>query len=169
MQEVWKNIKGYEGLYQVSNYGNVKSCDRYVFAGAGSNHKTQHIKERLLSKKGGAKYIQVSLSKNGKTKPFLIHRLVAEAFIPNPDNLPCVNHKDENKHNNNADNLEWCTYKYNNEYNGRVDKCKYKISKTLKGRPLSYKRTNEQKKRISESVKRSWEKRKSAITEQEEA
>ena len=51
---------------------------------------------------------------------------MAEAFIPNPDNLPCVNHKDENKHNNRVDNLEWCTYKYNNEYNGRIDKCKGK-------------------------------------------
>lgn len=169
MQEVWKDIYGYEGLYQISNIGNVKSCDRYVFAGIGSNHKYQHIKEHLLKQKGGGKYIQVILSKNGKTKAFTIHRLVAQAFIPNPDNLPCINHKDENPKNNRVDNLEWCTYKYNNEYNNRIDKCCNKISKTLKEKHLSHKWTDEQKKRISESVKKSWiiRKQKSATVEQE--
>ena len=171
MKEVWKDIKGYEGLYQVSNYGNVKSCDRHVFAGVGSNHKTQHIKEKLL-RAGGGKYKQVRLSKNGKIKAFLIHRLVAQAFISNPNNLPCINHKDEDPKNNNANNLEWCTYKYNNEYNNRVGKCKKKISATLTGRKSTHILTTEQRKHISEGAKRGWETRrkniKSAITEKEE-
>lgn len=156
MNEIWKDIKGYEGIYQISNFGNVKSLDRYVFAGNGANHKYQHIKERKLKLNGGEKYIQVILCKNGKTKPFLVHRLVAEAFIPNSDNLPCVNHKDEDTKNNNVNNLEWCTYKYNNEYNGRIDKCKHKISQTLKGKPRNVKLTDEQRKNISDGAKRGW-------------
>lgn len=159
MIELWKDIKNYEGLYQVSNLGNVKSVDRYVYAGDNSNHKYQHIKERNLKLSGGDKYIQVRLCKNGKIKAFLVHRLVAEAFIPNPDNLPCINHKDENPKNNQAENLEWCTYTYNNEYNGRIDKCKHKISQTLKGKPRNVKLTDEQRKNISDGAKRGWETR----------
>jgi len=159
MIELWKDIKNYEGLYQVSNLGNVKSVDRYVYAGDNSNHKYQHIKERNLKLSGGDKYIQVHLCKNGKIKAFLVHRLVAEAFIPNPDNLPCINHKDENPKNNQAENLEWCTYKYNNEYNERIDKCKHKISQTLKGKPRNVKLTDEQRKNISDGAKRGWETR----------
>ena len=159
MIELWKDIKNYEGLYQVSNLGNVKSVDRYVYAGDNSNHKYQHIKERNLKLSGGDKYIQVSLCKNGKIKAFLVHRLVAEAFIPNPDNLPCINHKDENPKNNQAENLEWCTYKYNNEYNGRIDKCKHKISQTLKSKPRNVKLTDKQRKNISDGAKRGWETR----------
>lgn len=159
MIEVWKDIKNYEGLYQVSNLGNVKSVDRYVYAGDNSNHKYQHIKEHNLKLNGGDKYIQVSLCKNGKIKAVLVHRLVAEAFIPNPDNLPCINHKDENPKNNQAENLEWCTYKYNNEYNGRIAKCKHKISQTLKGKFRDVKLTDEQRKHISDGAKRGWETR----------
>ena len=159
MIELWKDIKNYEGLYQVSNLGNVKSVDRYVYAGDNSNHKYQHIKERNLKLSGGDKYIQVILCKNGKIKAFLVHRLVAEAFIPNPDNLPCINHKDENPKNNQVENLEWCTYKYNNEYNGRINKCKHKISQTLKGKPRNVKLTDEQRKNVSEGAKKGWETR----------
>ena len=101
----------------------------------------------------------MSLCKNGKIKAFLVHRLVAEAFIPNPDNLPCINHKDENPKNNQVENLEWCTYKYNNEYNGRIDKCKHKISQTLTGKPRNVKLTDEQRKNISDGAKRGWETR----------
>ena len=168
MKEIWKDIKGYEGYYQVSNLGRVRSLKRVVGAGKNANHSTQTLNGRILKSAYTKKYVTTILSKDGKTKCFSVHKLVAEAFIPNPDNLPCVNHKDENKHNNKVDNLEWCTYKYNNEYNGRVDKCKHKISNTLKGKPLSFKWTDEQKKQISESVKRSWKKRKLSITEKEE-
>jgi len=164
--EIWKDVVGYEGLYQVSNIGRVKSCDRIVSAGD-NNHEYQHIKEKILNCKSYGKYVQVVLSKEGKVKCFGVHRLVAQAFIPNPYNLPCVNHKDTVKTNNRVNNLEWCTYKYNNEYDDRVEKCKSKISTTLKGRPLSFKWTSEQKKHISEGVKKSWIIRKqSAIMEE---
>lgn len=108
MEEIWKDIKGYEGKYQVSNYGNVKSLNY---------HRTgkEQLKKPTLQTNG---YFYVSLCKPNKC--FSIHRLVAEAFIPNPDNLPCVNHKDEVKTNNHVDNLEWCTQKYNNEYGTRL-------------------------------------------------
>jgi len=101
MQEIWKDIEGYEGLYQVSNLGNVKSI------------KNNIIKKPSKLPKG---YLQICLNKNGKLKYISIHRLVAQAFIPNPNNLPCVNHKDCNPQNNNINNLEWCTYKENNSY-----------------------------------------------------
>ena len=145
MQEIWKDINGFEGKYQVSNLGNVRSFCRG---------------DHLLRLNGGKKYIQVILCNNGKIYGRLVHRLVAEAFIPNPNNLPCVNHKDENPKNNCADNLEWCTYKYNNEYNERVVKCKEKISKTLKGKKRMYELTSEQRKNISDGAKRGWKTRK---------
>jgi len=170
MQEVWKDIVGYENVYQVSTLGRVRSCGRRVFSGVGANYKTHKVNSKILSP-SGRKYLGVILCKDGKTKRFNIHRLVAEAFIPNPDNLPCVNHKDENSFNNCAENLEWCSYKYNNEYNGRIEKCRQKISDTLKiynstieHLPMSL----EQRKRISDGVKRNWQKRKSAIINRKE-
>lgn len=106
MDEIWKDIPGYEGLYQVSNLGNVRSLNY---------NKTGEIKllKPFTSHNG---YRIVSLSNNGKLKGYTIHRLVANAFIPNPNNLPQVNHIDENKTNNRTDNLEWCTQAYNNTY-----------------------------------------------------
>jgi hypothetical protein len=113
MQEIWRDIKDYEGLYQISNLGRVKSVERIVKRG--TNFKP--VRERVLKMgdKDGYKY--VILSKSGKTKTGWIHRLVAQAFIPNPDDLPCINHKDENPSNNHVNNLEWCTHSYNNSYN----------------------------------------------------
>ncbi len=90
-KEIYKDIKGYEGEYKVSNCGNVYSCKRNI------------ILKPSTTKNG---YLRVSLCQNGIKKYFSIHRLVAEAFIPNPNNLPQVNHIDENKKNNNASNLE---------------------------------------------------------------
>ena len=100
--EEWKDVVGYEGLYKVSNFGNVYSCyvNRNLSQG---NHKD------------GYKF--VILRKNGNDKYKTVHRLVAEAFIPNPNNLPLINHRDENPSNNYIDNLEWCDYLYNNTYN----------------------------------------------------
>lgn len=101
MIEEWRDIVGYEGLYEVSDLGRVK------------NIKTGRI---LSSKNNGIGYLFVDLYKNGIHKGFYIHRLVAYVFIPNPQNLPQVNHRDENKSNNTVDNLEWCTRDYNMNY-----------------------------------------------------
>lgn len=109
-KEIWRDIKGYEGLYQVSNLGRVKSLDRTDFNG---HHRKERTLKILRNTKG---YLQISLFKNRTHKRYLIHRLVADAFIQNKNNLPCVNHKDENPLNNCIDNLEWCTYKYNSNY-----------------------------------------------------
>lgn len=108
--EIWKDIKGYEGIYQVSNYGRVKVLDRKVW-----NAKVECVRKGRIFKttKGSRGYIQVALTKNGKSRIFNVHRLVAQAFIPNPLNLPQVNHIDGNKTNNNVSNLEWCTAQEN--------------------------------------------------------
>lgn len=98
--EVWKDIKGYEGVYQVSNIGRVKRLFK----------KHENILTGKIRKDGYCEYL---LKYNNKPKYFLAHRLVAEAFLPNPDNLPCVNHIDCDKSNNFVKNLEWCTYQEN--------------------------------------------------------
>ncbi len=103
MQELFRDIEGYEGLYQISNLGNVRS---FKAVSKGGNLKPVY-------RKG---YLTVTLRKNGVSKIHSIHRLIATAFIPNPDNLPCVNHKDGNKLNNDLSNLEWCTYSHNNKH-----------------------------------------------------
>lgn len=95
--EIWKDIKGYEGLYQVSNLGHIKN-------------RHGRILKPEYSNKG---YACVQLRKDNKCKKYRVHRLVAEGFISNPGNLPEVNHKDENKMNNSVENLEWCTHKQN--------------------------------------------------------
>lgn len=116
MEEIWKDIPGYEGLYKVSNYGRVLSLPR----GKQWPYRQTHNNIRKQRVKGH--YYQVNLSKDGKTKCLLVHRLVALAFIANPLNLPCVNHKDENPLNNRVDNLEWCTYQYNANYGTGVQR-----------------------------------------------
>lgn len=120
------------GLYQVSNLGRVKSLTRTFEQYNGHKIITSHISERILKPMITNNYYSVGLSKEGKVKRIRVHRLVAEAFIPNPDNLPCVNHKDENKLNNNAENLEWCTIAYNNNYNGHNTKINAKKRKPVK-------------------------------------
>lgn len=115
MTEIWKDIEGYEGLYQVSNCGRVKRLAGIVKGNWKQGERRQE--ERALKPLNShLEYKSVSLSKDGKMTHYLIHRLVAQAFIPNPENLPQVNHKDENKVNNNVENLEWCTSEYNNNY-----------------------------------------------------
>lgn len=109
MTEEWRPIQGYVGLYEVSNIGNVRSLC------AGRWHTTM-MRKPVPDKNG---YLTVNIKKNGKYKCAKIHRLVAEAFLDNPENHPQINHKDENKANNCVDNLEWCTSKYNNNYNDK--------------------------------------------------
>lgn len=119
--ETWKDIKGYEELYQVSNLGRIKSLPR----------NTAH--ERIMRQrkdKGG--YLFLCLTKNGIPKTFKVHRLVAEAFILNPHNLPEVNHKKEfEKYNNMVENLEWCTRKYNANYGTASIRCHKKQMKKV--------------------------------------
>lgn len=103
--EIWKDIKGYEGRYQVSNRGNVKSLN-YNHTG-----KIKNLKFRKPNTYN--QYMTIELCKNNKKEVFFIHRLVAEAFIPNPRKMPVVNHIDGNKTNNKSDNLEWCSYSSN--------------------------------------------------------
>lgn len=121
--EEWKDIKGYEGLYQVSSEGRVKSLSREVetLNKYGTMIKTicSRILVPCLSSVG---YMNVNLYKDKKMKRFQIHRLVAEAFVPNPHSLPIINHKDECKTNNFASNLEWCSVEYNNRYGSKPKK-----------------------------------------------
>ena len=112
-EEVWKDIQGYEGLYQISNMGRVKSVERMKWNGRGYRIVAERILKGRSTKKG---YLQVQLHQDGKGKWYLVHRLAAIAFIPNPYNLPEVNHKDEDKKNNCVQNLEWCSSQYNMEY-----------------------------------------------------
>lgn len=134
MEEIWKPVVGYEGLYEVSNFGRVRSVDHYVHHYRGG---LKVVRGRILKPSfSGTGYLQVRLG--AKSNNHLVHRLVAEAFIPNPDNLPQVNHKDEDKTNNCVENLEWCSAKYNSNYGDRTRKtsvAKYKpiVQKTKEG------------------------------------
>ena len=119
--EEWRDVSGFEGLYQVSNLGRVMSLN-YRKTG-----KPQ-IMSLSYDKDG---YQTVCLSNKGKKKYAKIHRLVGEAFIPNPSGLPLINHKDENRENNCVDNLEWCDVKYNNNYGTRNEKVIQSLSKPV--------------------------------------
>ena len=137
--ENWKDIKDYEGLYQVSDCGRIKSQARNIYYQNGTVHRT---KEKILvpglNNKG---YSYVNLCKNGKTKKEYVHRLVAMAFIENPENKPQINHLDEVKTNNVVDNLEWCDNKYNANYgtrNARIiqNRRSYKLGNAPKAKPV---------------------------------
>lgn len=129
-KEIWKDIKDYEGLYQVSNWGRVKSLN-YL------HHKKVAILKLYKNRFG---YMRVILQKDGIVKNYFVHRLVATAFLENPENLPQVNHKDEDKTNNfvgtpennyKDGNLEWCDCKYNTNYGTGIKRRSYKTSKKL--------------------------------------
>ena len=124
--EVWKDVKDYEGHYQVSNQGRVKSI----------KFRKEIIMKPERNKFG---YLAIGLRKNGEHKLFTVHRLVAQTFIPNPDNLPEVNHIDENKENNSVQNLEWCDRKYNHNYGTINQRISEKTSKPV----LQYEKSGE--------------------------
>ena len=128
MIEIWKDIKNFEQIYQVSNLGRVKSLARYVNIKGGSQRLVKEcILVPVLTSNG---YLKVSLN-NVTRKTFNIHRLVAEAFIPNPDNKPQVNHIDENKLNNSVDNLEWMSAKDNNNHGSRNKRIQKALSRAV--------------------------------------
>ena len=122
MEEIWKDKKDYEGHYQVSNWGRVKSI--------------KFGKERILKpQKNTSGYLCVTLCKNNNQCQFEVHRLVAEVFLPNPNNYKEVNHKNEIKTDNRVENLEWCDRKYNQNYGTRTEKCSKKVYQyTLDGK-----------------------------------
>lgn len=122
MQEVWEPVKGYEGLYEVSNLGRVKSL--YMFRHNINENKLEKIRrDKILSQRiHKTGYMITSLSKNKKRKDFYTHRLVANAFIPNPEKKTYINHIDENKTNNKVENLNWCTQKENVRFSTRTKK-----------------------------------------------
>lgn len=110
MNEMWEDIKGYEGIYKVSNLGKVKSIERIAVKKYRNNRK---VNERILKPSKIKGYLYVKLYKNNKCKSISIHRLVAQAFISNPNNYKEVDHLDTNPQNNSYDNLRWCTHKSN--------------------------------------------------------
>jgi hypothetical protein len=143
----WRNIKGYEGYYQVSNYGQVRSVDRTLHVKDGCREYDKkllgkHMRQYLHSNG----YKVVPLTKDGVCETLFVHRLVAEAFIPNVNQLPFINHKDEDKTNNCYLNLEWCTCQYNNSYGNKPKR----HSRKMQGRKL----TEEHKHKISESIRK---------------
>lgn len=150
MEEIWKDIPEYEGLYQASNLGNIRSLDiikNIISKNQFTNFSVCYVKKGKLLKPHIKKgYLTVVLNKEKKPNTKLIHRLIAETFILNKDSKKQVNHKDENKLNNRVDNLEWCTSSYNINYGDRNNK----VSNKLKGKPKS----KEHKEKLSVSAKK---------------
>ena len=142
--EIWKPILHYEDLYEVSSLGRVKVLSRTITYHNQNNRSViRTYPSKILKPTNSRGYLRVSLNQNGKIKKEQVHRLVAQAFIPNPNQLPEVNHKDENKLNNYVGNLEWCTSKYNCNYGTR----NIRLSTALKGRHF----TDEWKQKLSQN------------------
>ncbi len=118
--EIWKDVVGFEGIYWVSNLGQIKSVQRKGSKGG--------VMQGHADKKG---YINVTLRKDGHQYTKKLHRLVAEAFLPNPDNYLEVNHKNEDKSDNRADNLEWCDSTYNQHYGSRTERANLSCGKPI--------------------------------------
>lgn len=144
-----KPIKGYEGYYEVDSFGRVFSVERMVKVNDNGRAYEKQVKARQLKQwMHNNGYKMVSLTKDGKSISYYVHRLVAEAFIDNPNRYPIINHKDEDKTNNFVENLEWCT----NEYNVTYGTAREKQAEALRGRKMP----EETKKKISETNKETW-------------
>ena len=128
-KEVWKPIRNYEGLYEVSNMGRVKSLERTVWVNGGSYKKS----ERILKPQKVRGYLGVSLCKDAELKRYLVHRLVGQAFMENPEGFKEINHIDEDKTNNKVENLEWCNRSYNANFGTRNQR----VAEKLRGRKKS--------------------------------
>lgn len=127
MTEQWKPVLGYEDLYEVSNLGRVRSLDRVECVPDKNGVYHERIRKGRVLKPnydGRGNYLHVSLRRSGSGISRNVHRMVAQAFVPNPDGYKEVNHKDEDKTNNRADNLEWCSHLYNNQYGTKADASK---------------------------------------------
>lgn len=141
--EKWRDIPGFEGFYQINNYGVVKSLDRFQVEQRLGTPYVRHYKGTVIKQFQRGEYLFVRLLINGKATNHNIHRLLMETFIPNPNNYPCVNHKDQDKHNNfiyiNDDgsvneelsNLEWCSWKYNSNYGDAVERARVQKYKPI--------------------------------------
>ena len=145
-EQQWKPVVGYEGYYEVSNDGVIKSLSRTITVIDGDRTYQKQIHSKVLNQSNhSAGYKVVRLVKDGKDTLWYVHRLVAEAFIPNPKNYKCVNHKDEDKKNNTVYNLEWCDHAYNNNYGTARERANMKltgISKVFTDDELKYIRDN---------------------------
>lgn len=128
MKEEWRPVVDFEGYYEVSSLGVVRSIDRYIITTGGRRFVKGKLLKPRLDRYG---YLRVNLVKQGYRKTYTVHRLVALAFLPNPNKLTQINHIDENKLNNRVDNLEWCTVKYNNNYGTRTERSAKSHSKPV--------------------------------------
>ena len=137
--EIWKDVVGYEESYQISSLGNVRSKDRFIKRGNSGYWLKGKVMTPYPNSKG---YLRVCLVKNNTEKNVFVHRLVAQAFIPNPNNYPIINHKDENCINNCVENLEWCTYSYNNTYNDLHHRKMKNYNWEERNKKVDYKRIN---------------------------
>lgn len=135
-KEIWKPVPNYEKMYEASTYGRIRSLERLVFNKRWQNYQKRKsvILKPSVSPKG---YYTVVFGVNGTRMAHSVHRIIAKTFLPNPDNLPVINHKDGNKLNNNVSNLEWCTQKYNVNYGDALAKRAKSQSKSKKGKHYS--------------------------------
>jgi hypothetical protein len=127
--EIWKDVVGYEGIYKVSNYGLVKRVSK--IRGVNLKYREEYY---LVPTDNGKGYFRIKLSNNGKSKRVMLHRIIAEAFINNPENKKCVNHINHNRKDNRIENLEWCTHSENTLHavkHGRWNQVKSKRNKTI--------------------------------------
>lgn len=133
MEEIWKDVVGYEGRYEVSSFGRIRSVGRYIERKNGIiiYAKSKILKQQIKYGKGTLTRYQVNLYDGSNNKMFLVSRIVAKAFIPNPNNLPQVNHIDEDPSNNHVENLEWCTEHYNMTYGTRIERITKSLQKKI--------------------------------------